>query len=797
MTHTYGPLFHTRSLVKLVSWIIILPFYIYALLKWHQFKGHFLIQKRFPKISIWIFCIAFLGQTISLIEDWLYDHNISNPIIDYHATYLVLSLSFSISGLVLFRINLIYLKWKSLQPLLLPTSSKQTQLFARANNDSNSSSIPSINTNKLPQIPKTTIIPNIKSNSFSLSKAKEIHIIRDKADDKFQKVYSSNLSLTILFFIFIGSVIAYLSYTLSLSVDIAYLIVIIEFAVLWIMILLSILNIKHKKVEEGTYIYRLFYFVLLYDTYFISSNHIFTPINFYMLQSLHTFLMMLAQNFFIIFCSLKRHKYLLKTGIGCIKECYAVLVSLLVQMTLQILIPYGKTNNFNAEQLLQYSTFFVLIYQGFITLYTPLALLLKSEGTLNIKKYQNETDDKVFQNNGGVNDNMNNCNNNNNMDDNDNTEIIYDIDAQIIANTIDLPQLPQLPVVNDIPNDNEINIDNNNNNNNLPQIPNDNKANDSNNNTTNNGNNASIFVRKCLFQFLYRNESNHSIFSDYLRFCFAIENLLFVERVSIFYQLVVQLQKKYELSLILTKSPAMNPTLQPTLTNNPSTSFDDMSMTISQLDMSRISAVYIDDKGLNMSTNGPHSSQRPPASELLSFPSSQPNSNMSHNFSHNLSNNTSNQNSSRCPSPTMTPVTPIPNSVHWSDLKKGNSVPSSNNGNNNGNNNGIIKYIYRFEFEYLKNVYNHYESVIDHHHQRDNNNSKIRKDAGQIFIEQHYDVAMYKHGLYAICKEIYDQFIDNKAVSQVLSKKFSVFVHSLLFLRCNVIIMYYTIFRLI
>ena len=75
-------------------------------------------------------------------------------------------------------------------------------------------------------------------------------------------------------------------------------------------------------------------------------------------------------------------------------------------MLLQMFIPYENKidglggNSFNGEQLLQYSTFFVLNFQGLITLYIPLILLYKSEGgTLNIKQYQNETDDKIFQKN--------------------------------------------------------------------------------------------------------------------------------------------------------------------------------------------------------------------------------------------------------------------------------------------------------------------------------------------------------------------------------------------------------------
>lgn len=277
-----SPLLSIRSIIKLVSLIILLPCYIYAICKWYQFKTHFLIQKRFPKISIILCIIAFLGVIISVIEDLCFDVNISNNTIDSNVMYLVLSLTFSISGLVLYRINLIYLKWKSLQPLLIPTKHE----FTRANNNSDSSSLPStqivvkssISINKSIPRKSSPVMPQIgiKSSSFSLDPKlntrrdsiinQKEHPITEKINKahKHHTLYASNLSIIILFFIFIGTVIAYASYTMSLSVDVAYLIVVIEFAVLWIFTLLSIVNIKHKKVAEGQQYVAIYIMIYIY-----------------------------------------------------------------------------------------------------------------------------------------------------------------------------------------------------------------------------------------------------------------------------------------------------------------------------------------------------------------------------------------------------------------------------------------------------------------------------------------------------------------------------------------------------
>eukprot|EP01084_Bolivina_argentea_P162977 283578_1 len=71
-------------------------------------------------------------------------------------------------------------------------------------------------------------------------------------------------------------------------------------------------------------------------------------------------------------------------------------------------------------------------------------------------------------------------------------------------------------------------------------------------------NDSTIFINKSLFEFLGANKLNHSIFTDYLRVCFALENLLFIERTSIFYEIVLKLKQKNEWSLLTMKSPATN-----------------------------------------------------------------------------------------------------------------------------------------------------------------------------------------------------------------------------------------------
>ena len=115
-----------------ISCCIALPFYIYGVLKWTRFQSHFLINKRFPRISELIVVVAIMTMANELIRRWL----------DYFNTWIVLTRDigivifrsvgqanvFLISSLSVFRLMLIYQKWKRCQHKMIQFMEQKSHL---------------------------------------------------------------------------------------------------------------------------------------------------------------------------------------------------------------------------------------------------------------------------------------------------------------------------------------------------------------------------------------------------------------------------------------------------------------------------------------------------------------------------------------------------------------------------------------------------------------------------------------------------------------------------------------------
>eukprot|EP01084_Bolivina_argentea_P224179 379156_1 len=202
-----------ENIAKVATWFITLPFYIYALLKWRQFNEHFLIKNRFPKLSYTLFCIMFMAQTLSTVEGVGHDYSAHPHNVHYTLTLFISSLTFTISGLILFRINLIYLKWKASQ-------SMSTSNFPHLH-------VPSVPTEPVKNNPPIAIKPARKARS----------------------IYRSRLSLITLCFICIGSFALCISCFVSESVHL--FLSTTTYTLLCVFIAVSIWNIKYKNVQEG------------------------------------------------------------------------------------------------------------------------------------------------------------------------------------------------------------------------------------------------------------------------------------------------------------------------------------------------------------------------------------------------------------------------------------------------------------------------------------------------------------------------------------------------------------------
>eukprot|EP01084_Bolivina_argentea_P183615 316815_1 len=96
-----------------------IPFYIYGLIKWYQFRRHFLIIKRFPMISNCIVVVTIISMNVQMVRVWYYN---TPRVGGYNHTFLwgvFVSIpqccSFLLFALVIYRVLLIYLRWKQYQ----------------------------------------------------------------------------------------------------------------------------------------------------------------------------------------------------------------------------------------------------------------------------------------------------------------------------------------------------------------------------------------------------------------------------------------------------------------------------------------------------------------------------------------------------------------------------------------------------------------------------------------------------------------------------------------------------------
>ena len=94
-----------------VLWLFTTPLYVYGFIKWGQFNQHFLINKRFPKITYWLAISAILEHALSTLIYWLYfyipDHGLINFLVS-----CIEAFAFTAFSCILYRGFLVYLRWK-------------------------------------------------------------------------------------------------------------------------------------------------------------------------------------------------------------------------------------------------------------------------------------------------------------------------------------------------------------------------------------------------------------------------------------------------------------------------------------------------------------------------------------------------------------------------------------------------------------------------------------------------------------------------------------------------------------
>ena len=119
MEQTDSVLLFSIALYNSIAFFISIPFYIYGIFKWRQFKLHFMVQKRFPMVSNMIVLVGIITMINETVRGWLNWKNGSliedDSYIDMFIQSFAASNGFLICSLSVYRLLLIYLRWKQSQ----------------------------------------------------------------------------------------------------------------------------------------------------------------------------------------------------------------------------------------------------------------------------------------------------------------------------------------------------------------------------------------------------------------------------------------------------------------------------------------------------------------------------------------------------------------------------------------------------------------------------------------------------------------------------------------------------------
>eukprot|EP01083_Nonionella_stella_P112141 329498_1 len=84
--------------------IVWVPIYVYLLIKWCKHQHHFVIRNRFPNISITVFIVSIFVQILAIIDSLI-------PVYSWEFHLIICSLTAVTTGLIFYRIHLIYVRW--------------------------------------------------------------------------------------------------------------------------------------------------------------------------------------------------------------------------------------------------------------------------------------------------------------------------------------------------------------------------------------------------------------------------------------------------------------------------------------------------------------------------------------------------------------------------------------------------------------------------------------------------------------------------------------------------------------
>lgn len=241
--------------------ILLIPFYIYAILKWYHFQRHFIVSKRFPMITNCIVVATIFGTIQIVTRKWM---EVAIKDIDILYSNNILWRIFSSTGqassyitnmLVIHRVLLVYLRWKRCQNDIKQIKQKQSnKSMTDSDGNNNLQSVhtsPSITPSITPS--STTIttshLTNSSIDSINISRGhalslSDIEMTTQNIMDQNQNVYRHKASIFFIIIMIFGTIYINLSYIFDITA-----------AVIWSMPVISgiiiIILIKSKGVQEG------------------------------------------------------------------------------------------------------------------------------------------------------------------------------------------------------------------------------------------------------------------------------------------------------------------------------------------------------------------------------------------------------------------------------------------------------------------------------------------------------------------------------------------------------------------
>eukprot|EP01083_Nonionella_stella_P077447 211520_1 len=334
-----------------------LPLYIYGLYKWHQFKQHFMVMKRFPLVSNLIVIVSLITMINEIIRRWL-DYLNGSPLSNHHGLIFFRSVAsantFLLCSLPVYRLLLIYLQWKKSQSVITKILNKESK------SNPSPPTIACAVSNPTPRISPLSIshtLPSPQSTPHSMPKT--------------SPVTATNLSLTFMS-----------DNGASPRAD----------SIIFAQYPSGSMPQQHVSQPITSVILALFMFL----GYFALLVHQIARIPTFITGMIWT-CAILCSLFLIIVVKVER----VDEGIGCLREAYTIMLCLIINLIAHVISMVDRPDTLDAC-IMQYISASLLPIFGLLPIYIALFYIKQCEGSLNVHEWTNKFKEEMYRNRNSV-----------------------------------------------------------------------------------------------------------------------------------------------------------------------------------------------------------------------------------------------------------------------------------------------------------------------------------------------------------------------------------------------------------